>query len=317
MFLQTFQTTFSAVFEVLLLTLSGYVLVKCKVLNEEGLSQLSVLTVTFLLPLFIYFQLATHFRFDRYPYWWGFPLLSLFLTFIGYGFGHLLKKFTQGAVPENEFISLLAFQNSGNIPLMIVTTLFPQVIVHELYVYILLFVIGFNLAIWTLGVMLILKKKPEKLQVNEIFNPPFLATVLTLLVIFLGWHRLIPNCVVKPIGLFGNCALPLSMLVTGGNLATIDLRDFDRKAIGLLLATKLILMPLIAIAVVWVFRLSFGLGFLIVIEAAVPSAVTLSLMARYYQLEGKFINQGLFFTHLASVITLPIFLTLYLIFARF
>ena len=213
---------------------------------------------------------------------------------------------------KDEFTALIAFQNSGNIPLMLVTTLFSGEMMSTLYVYIFLLVIGFNVAIWTLGVSLLIKKESAGIEWDKVFNPPFLATVITLVIIALGWQRWVPSFVVNPVGILGNCALPIAMLVVGGNLAAIDLLDVNKKAISLVIITKLILMPLLAILVILILRLNFAFGFLVLLEAAVPSGVTLSLISRYYHVERKFVNQGLLFTHTACVVTLPVFLTIYL-----
>lgn len=311
MFGHTFLPVVSAVFQVLLLAASGYFLVKIRILDQQGLNQLSNLAINFLFPLFIYFQMTNHFRFQDYTFWWGFPLIGLGVAVIGYVLGKIVSQFSKQGVAENEFISLVTFQNAGYLPLMIVTALFPQGLREQFYVYILLFVITFNLIIFTWGVNLIIQRKTSATW-REIFNPPVVAIIFSLIVIFFGWHHAVPQSVATTVEMFGNCTLPLSMLVVGGSLALISIRDFHRTPMALLVMTKLVLMPLIALAVVLLLKLDFKLGFLIVLESAMPSAVNLSVLANFYNVEGKFINQGIFFTHVASMVTLPIFLAVYL-----
>jgi len=42
-----------------------------------------------------------------------------------------------------------------------------------------------------------------------------------------------------------------------------------------------------------------------------PSATSLSVIARHYEKEDLLISQGIFFTHIFSVLSIPLFLSLY------
>jgi predicted permease len=325
MFWQTFQTTFAATFEVVLMGACGFLLVKKKILDEQGLAPLSTVAVRLLLPLFIFYQLQQHFRFETYPHWWWFPLFSIGLSVLGYGLGKIALKMDRAFTAHSEFLALTSFQNSGNIPLMIITSLFSGALMHELYMYVFLYCVGFNILIWTFGVALLLSSRRSasvnpgdcegqeaKIRWREIGNPPILATVITLIGIALGWQDVVPAMVLRPVKILGDCALPLSMVIVGGNLAAVDVGRLGSKPVVLLILTKLVVTPLIVIGIVRLLRPSFSMGFLFTLEAVVPSAVSLSLIALYYQTDPRFINQGLFWSHLISVVTVPVFLTIYL-----
>ena len=62
---------------------------------------------------------------------------------------------------------------------------------------------------------------------------PFSRIVVSLILIYFGWHHLIPPALTKPIKMFGDCALPMAVLVVGGNLATIDIFGTNKKEIFL------------------------------------------------------------------------------------
>ena len=109
-------------------------------------------------------------------------------------------------------------------------------------------------------------------------------------------------------------AIPLSMIVVGGNLACLKISEMNPREIFLVTAAKLILFPLLALIVLTLKPVDYWTGFLIVLETAVPSSVSLSVISRHYHVEEVFINQGLVFTHLACVVTIPVFLMLYGIF---
>jgi predicted permease len=72
-----------------------------------------------------------------------------------------------------------------------------------------------------------------------------------------------------------------------------------------------VLLPLIAFVVILFWRPNPLIGFLIIAQAAMPSATSLSLIARHYQVKEGMINQGILFSHLVSIITIPLFLFLF------
>jgi len=46
-------------------------------------------------------------------------------------------------------------------------------------------------------------------------------------------------------------------------------------------------------------------------QLAVPPATSLSVIVRHYKKEDLLISQGIFFGHIVSLVTLPLFLSLY------
>jgi predicted permease len=112
--------------------------------------------------------------------------------------------------------------------------------------------------------------------------------------------------------MIGDCTLPLAMFVVGGSLAMIRVKNVDVKTMGLLLLVKLVILPLLGLALVARLQLPELIGLLIILELAVPPATTLSVITRHYKKEDLLISQGIFFGHLVSLVTLPVFLSLYL-----
>ncbi|HOW35103.1 MAG TPA: AEC family transporter [Candidatus Omnitrophota bacterium] len=307
----SFATTLSAVFQIFLMGAVGYILVKKKIVDDNGLNLLSGLVVTIFLPFFTFNQLIQRFNFQLYPTWWIFPLISFGITLSGFLVGRFLLILRRGVVSKKEFISLVAFQNSGYVPLLLVATMFPGPQAQELFIFILLFLIGFDLVFWSLGVWLLTRNKIDKFDLTNLLVSPLGAVLISLLLIALGLQRFIPDILLKPVKMLGDCALPLAMVVVGGNLARIAISEGNKKDISWVVLGKLLLLPLLALLFTSAFQIKGLIGFLIVLEAAVPSATSLSVVSRHYKTEDKFINQGIFFTYIASLITIPIFLSAY------
>ena len=307
----SFQTTFSATSQILLMGGCGYFLMRQKIIQEEGLQMFSGLVVNFFLPCFILNQFLKNFDFALYPHWWIFPLISFGVTLSGFAVGQAMIHFFSEITFKKEFVSLVSFQNSGYLPLILVTTIFPAQQAQTLYVYICLFLIGFDLVLWSLGVWSLTSRKAKRFELKNIIHSPVVTIFIALALVSLGVQKWIPDLVLKPLKLFGDCTLPLSMLVVGGNLAGLKFSQMDFREIGFFLMAKLVILPLFALILVTALHLDPLIGFLIVLEAAVPSADSLSVIAKHYKIEERFINQGLVISHLASIITIPIFLMLY------
>ena len=311
-FITTFKTTLSATVQIFLMGSCGYFLVKRKVINDNGLVILSRLVISLFFPLFTFHQLTNHFSFSVYQNWWIFPLISFGVTLGGFLIGWLTAQCFKNIPFQKEFIALTGFQNSGFIPLMLVATMFTGELAQKLYIYIFLFLVGFDLVMWSFGVWFLTKSKSAKFDLTNLLYSPFTAIVISLLLVLFGWNQAIPEVLKTPIKMFGDCALPMAVFVVGGNLAMIDIFSSNQREIILAMLSKLVFFPLLAFLFVLTFHIDKFIGFLIILQAAVPSANSLSVIARRHQIDDQFLNQGIFFTNIASIITLPVFLTLYM-----
>ncbi len=311
MFFESFKVTGFAVLEIFILGALGFFLVKKKILGETGLDSLSRLTIEITLPILIFCQLIKDFSFNLYVNWWVFPLISIAITALGLVVGAVFSFFIHGTEHKLQFFSLVTFQNSGYLPLALIAALLPKEQADVMFMYLFLFLLGFNLVMFSFGSYMLTFKKSKKFELATLFSPPVAATLVTLLLVLIGFDKLVPEFVFKPLKLVGSCTLPLAMLVVGGNLAQIHLGHIDKKAIFLLAVAKLLVLPVLGLVLLANFRLPELIGLLIIIELAVPSATLLSVINRHHKKEDLLIGQGIFFSHIFSLISLPVFLSLY------
>jgi len=311
-FVTMFQTTLIATLQIFMMGAVGYFLVRRKIIDDSGLVMLSKLVISLFFPVFSFYQLIKHFSFASYPHWWIFPLVSLCVTAGGFLLGWLMTGLFKGISYKKDFVAVVGFQNSGFIPLMLAATMFSGQVAQELYICIFLFLIGFDLVLWSFGIWFLTHHKVDKFDLKNLLISPFTAIVASLILIALGLDRFIPSFVMKPAEMFGACALPLAVMVVGGNLALIDIFAVEKKEITLAVLSKLVFLPALALLAVLALGVRGPIGFLIIMQAAVPSANSLSVIARRHQIEDKFLNQGVLFTNVFSVFTLPVFLTVYM-----
>jgi len=312
MFLTYFKIAGLAMAQIFFLGALGYVFVKKNILSHAGLDALSRLVIQVIFPALIFTQLLENFSFNLYPDWWIFPLISLIITIAGLAVGWLLLKLLKLKTHKLQFLSLVGFQNSGYLPLAIVASIFSGQDAANMFIFIILFLLGFDLVAWSCGIYMLTYEKQAKFRLRSIFSPPVIANLTTLTLISLGLNKFVPEVVFKPIAMIGNCTLPLAMFVVGGNIALVQLKDIDKKAVFSMLLGKLIILPAAGVAIVLKLGLPHLLGFLIVMQLAMPSATSLSVIIRHYKREDTLISQGVFFSHIVSLLTIPLFLSLYL-----
>jgi len=311
MLIDYFKITGIAVSQILLLSAIGFFLVKKNFLSDRGLNDLSRLVMDITLPVMIFCQLIKNFSFSLYPNWWIFPLISIAITALGLLVGSLFSCFIKKEQERLQFLSLITFQNSGYLPLALVAALFSPEKLGEIFIYLFLFLMGFNLVMFSLGVHILNFHKERKIKLSSLFSMPVLATLFSLALVYFGLQRFFPDFLIRPLAMLGDTTLPLAMLVVGGNLAQISLKDINKKAAALLILAKMIILPLLGIAIISVFKISGLVGLLIFIQLTMPSAVTISTILRAYKKEDILASQGIFITHITAIITIPVFLIFY------
>ena len=310
MFLNSFGLVSQAVGQIFILGASGFFLVRKNFLTRQGMDFLSRLVIEITLPAMIFSQLIRGFDFGLKPAWWIFPLMSFAITGLSLIVGGAFAGFIKKGGEKKQFLSLVTFQNSGWIPLALVAALFGPEQASLMFIYIFLFLLGFNILMWSLGVRFLSNRQGKVFGLNGLFSPPVLATVFTMILVGLGLNRFFPALILKPVQMLGDSTLPLAMLVVGGNLALIQVKRIEIKPAALLVLAKLLILPALGLLFISRFSPPPLLGFLIMMQLAMPSATSSSLIIARYNQEDLLISQGILITHLVSLITLPLFLSL-------
>ncbi len=300
-----------AMAQIFMMAFAGFAAARVKWMDPDGLKLISKLLINFFWPCYVFFHLTEHFSFVAYPHWWIYPLLSFGVTLSGLLVGGGVLALFPNIKQKRELVSLVTFQNSGYLPLMLATTIFQGEEARQLTIMILLFIIGFDFGIWTLGVG-ILNRSQKIFDAKTLINPPLLAILGTMIFIAMGGQKLLGPVILNPVAKFSDCALPLALLTVGGNLGLMNVSRRHLGPVSAAVLAKVLMVPLLALGITLGFKVDFWMGFLIVLESVVPCAVSLSILARYYEgIDDDFINQGLLLSHVLCLLTIPIFLTCY------
>ena len=308
-----FRMTFGAVFQIALIGLCGYILVKKKVINEEALKLISNGVINLFFPCFIFVSIVRNFDFRSYPNWWVFPFISFFITIVGFLIGIIFVRIRpELKKAKQEFVSLVAFQNSGYLPLILVSLMFLPGQREYLVVSIFLFLLGFNFIFWSFSHYYLSGKKERKISLRLLFNPPVAITLVSLFIVAVNLAKFIPPLLMVPAEMLGNCALTLAIIVVGGNLALSAVKANKQfAAIAYLTTAKLLVVPIILLAFIFLLRPPEEIAFLILLQGAMPAAVSLGVVTRKYDISDELISLGTFWTHVLGLITIPIWLAIF------
>jgi len=137
---------------------------------------------------------------------------------------------------------------------------------------------------WTLGVILFSGKALGQ-GWRQILNAPLAAIVAALLLNAVGAAPFFPKPVLTGIHWLGQCAIPLALILIGAVVAD-HLREFHAdwgfRVIGTAVLLRIVLLPLGFLFVAKYLPASLELKRVIVLEAAMPSAVFPIVMSRHY-----------------------------------
>jgi predicted permease len=311
MFPITFQTSTIAVAQIFAMGAMGFYLVRSGIIHESGLRLLSLLSVNIFFPLFIFYQIIKHFDAVRMPFWWGFPLINVSLVLTGLLVSSLLVLRHRSPLRYG-FLAVSSFHNAGYIPLLILMSLPLGGWAGQVYTCVILSIIGFDTCLWSMGVWLLTRGKSSRMDLRKMINPPLVSMFTAMVLVLAFGPGVMPEVVLKPVKILGDAAMAVAMIVIGGNLSLASLTRVAWPQVMGAVLIKLIILPLITLIVLSILKLNPLISFVAIIQACMPSSITLSIIGRNYETENQdFINQGIFVTHLLSMITIPVFLALY------
>jgi len=302
-----------AVIKLSLVALLGFYLYRRNLIKEESLRFLTFFVINFTFPFLIFSHLIENSQIVLAHSLGVFVAISVSIFLLGYILGFIVS-FKRNHELKNEFISVISFQNSGYLPITLAFFLFPPDIREKFLVYTFLYLLGFNVIMWSVGSSFIFKSKRRKFRLKSLFIPPVTSTLISLLLIYTGSAKFIPSLIISPLKMVGETSFVFSAVILGCWLAKVRLKGFLERLplIGEASFLKLIILPLLCLLWAVSFKIFSLLGLFIVLQAAMPSAVSLPIVANLKDADSEFVSQGVFFTHILSIFTIPLWLGLYL-----
>ena len=236
---------------------------------------------------------------------WGFGV-GFGMTACGFGLAWLLAGALgyQTGNGKRTFAVVSGVQNFGYTAIPVVQQVFggalAMLFVHNL---------GVEMAIWSVGVMLISGER--RIQWRRLVNGPAVAVVVGLLLVFTGMDKHVTGPPRQAMAWLGAGAFPLAIFATGAVI--MDLIGRERPTLRASLGGTLVrlgLLPAVMLAVAKFVPMPVLLKQVMVVQAAMPAAMTPILLARLYGGRPAVAVEIVVATTLASLVTLPLVLML-------
>jgi predicted permease len=240
----------------------------------------------------------------------GFVLTSLSLSIgwyvaraLGLTVGHGLRTFALA----------VGITNYGYLPLPLMDTLFGP----EGRAWLFMHNAGVEAAIWTTGVLIVTGESPRAAW-RKLLNMPLLALALGLVVKLTGLGPHIPEVAWSFVHALAVCAVPLGLLLTGASFAP-HLNDprqlINPRIIGAAWLLRLAVLPWVYLLTARYLPLSDDLKQVLVVQAAMPTAVVSVIVARIYGGQPLVAVQIVLGTTALAVFTIPAWIKFGLAFA--
>lgn len=173
--------------------------------------------------------------------------------------------------------------------------------------------IPFNLLLYTYGVWRLKHGKggstdagASSMRLKDVLTIPLFATLVALVIFII--QPPIPRFISELIGTTASATMPVSMIVIGATLGNVNFLDaFREKRVYILCLVRLIICPLIVMALLSLLTSAPDLFGTSVIIAACPTAVVVSVLALQYDYEASYSSKYILASTVLSMVTLPIF----------
>lgn len=210
------------------------------------------------------------------------PLMGFAITFLGIRAGLIMAKAVGLHVGTGlrTFALTVGITNYGYLPLPIMAAMWGTesqgvLLVHN---------VGVEVAIWTVGV-LVLSGESLRTGWRKLVSPIVITLVVAVIFNLTGAAAHLPGVVKTTVHTLAVCAIPLGLVMTGVNLANYlnaPRELFDAKVSIAAMVLRLGVLPVLILLLAKYLPASLELKRVLVVQAAMPTAVISVIIAKLY-----------------------------------
>lgn len=166
--------------------------------------------------------------------------------------------------------------------------------------------IPFNLFIFTIGVSFINGGKAKSaFSPKLIFSPCVIASLIAVIIAIAQIPM--PTAVGKWFHLLGDLTIPCALLIIGSSLSHIPVRDMlGNPFVYGVTILRLLVLPMLVGACLWICGIDPFVSDVAIVLSAMPVATNGIMLCLQYGKDERVMTQGLFFTTLFSVVSIPL-----------
>jgi predicted permease len=313
--MMTYTQLFLAVLPVFAMIALGTVLRRAQWISEGAEDSLFNLVVKVTFPCLIFESVAANSALHDPGNLLLPPLAGFLLTLLSMLTGWYVAKalgLTMGHGLRT-FALAVGLTNYGYLPLPLMDAMFGP----ESRAVLLVHNVGVEAAIWTGGVLVVTGLSPLQ-GWRKLINAPIIALVVALVFNLTGAVAFVPELVMKLVHALAVCAIPLGLIMTGVSIEPHldDPKQLVNKRVTLMAwLLRLVVLPWIFLLAARYLPCPVELKRVLVVQAAMPSAVISVIVARVYGGQPLVAVQIVLGTTALALFTIPFWLRFGLTFA--
>lgn len=314
-----FATLFINVFTVFLMMIPGYIIIRKNIIRESTLKDFSHVIVKVLYPCLIFSSITTNFTLQDVADSWQLPVSVFFIFVVGYlvglGYGGFFKN--SDLQRRKSILYQFTINNYSFLPLAIIANLYNE----QWMAALILSTLGAELAVWTIGMSILNMNKGgfKKENLKHLLSPPLVSIYFSLAVLLcLNWlkmpiktlfdHNIVINYTQKTIYQIGQATIPLSMIMVGGRMGKIEIKDFMVLDVWAVSLFRLFVIPLISIVGVKYLFSDHPFLNVMLIVAVMPTSIVSIVFGELYGADQKLMSGTVLVTHFLSLFSIPLWL---------
>lgn len=291
-----------------LIMLVGFICQKIGVMNETGNKMISALVVQVANPALI--LAAGINKTDTIE---GKNLLFAVLLAIGV---YTLAIVSAIIVPKllkiskrqlGTYKAMMVFSNIGFMGFPVISAVYGD----QALLYASVFLIPFNILIYTWGIKIMTENNPKEENANKkipwgkIFNVGVISCIVT--IILYVTKLPVPKMIETTVNYFSGLTAPLSMMVIGASMVKMKFRDlFLNKKMLVFMFIKMLVIPVIGVLLIKPLGLTRELVGVCLIMLATPVGSMNAMLSQQYDGDYELASQGVALSTVLSVATMPL-----------
>lgn len=302
-------TTFESVAVLLGIGILGFSIIVRRILPEDALGVLTTVAIDIALPCLIFANIILNFQPTGMPGWYLLPLWWVGFTLLAGVLSGLCSLLSR---PETrrEFAATLFYQNAIFFPLAVLTGMFGNSSTQVVSLF--LFTM-FNPSFFFSTYQFFFGSAGRAVDWKRVFNIVLIVTVAATLLSLAGAQGVIPGFLVRSFLMVGAMAIPLLMIILGGNIY-VDYRNkgslYPVEVVKFVIM-KNFLFPLVMLGVLLMVRPAHDVALILLLESAVPPITAMPIVVERVGGNRNIVNQFMFASFITALVSIPAMVLLF------
>jgi len=286
------------------------------IVTEAGTSEMTRLLISFIYPALIFYSI-TRLHPEQLARNWILPAMTLVMAGTGFALGLLALRWLKQV--DHKRASAFLFQSTINNYLFLPLPLVMMMWGTEGVALLVFASMGFELAVWTVGVFLFNRSAKLADGLRIMFGPPLVTLIVSIIWICirdLSPLRLPESALLQRVlellysgaETIGRATVALSMVVAGSRIAVLKTRAVRDPHVWIVSALRLAATPVLFILILRHIPMENLARNILTVVAVMPAAVASMIFSERFSGDTDFIAATLLVTHLGAILTVPLLL---------